>query len=50
MQLHNIDEEDAYKRLRKHAMSHRITLGEAARHFYEALSLISPNDQEPPCQ
>ncbi len=50
MQLHNIDEEDAYKRLRKHAMSHRITLGEAARHFYEALSLINHTDQEPPCQ
>ncbi len=50
MQLHQIDEQQAYTRLRNHAMRHRITLGEAARHFQEALALIQHLDQEPPCQ
>ena len=40
MQLHTLDEEDAFQLLRKNAMSHRITMGDMARRLLDAQLLL----------
>ena len=41
MNLHNLDEKNAFSLLRKNAMSHRITIGEMSRRLLDAQLLLS---------
>jgi len=45
----NLSEPEAYKLLRKMAMDHNMRLGEAARHFLAAISLLGDSQQPTPC-
>lgn len=46
MQMHQIEEEQAFSLLRKSAMSHRITMGEMARRLLDAQSLLQSQFKE----
>ena len=46
MQLHHLDEEQAFQSLRKNAMSHRVTMGEMARRFIDAQLLLQQQFKE----
>lgn len=46
MQMHQIEEEQAFSLLRKNAMSHRITMGEMARKLIDAQALLQANFKE----
>ena len=40
MQMHHLSEEDAFRLLRKNAMSHRMTMGKMARRLLDAQQLL----------
>lgn len=46
MQLHHINEEQAFTLLRKNAMSHRMTIGEMARRLLDAQLLLQSQIKE----
>ncbi|WP_010112544.1 ANTAR domain-containing response regulator [Acinetobacter sp. P8-3-8] len=46
MQLHHINEEQAFALLRKNAMSHRMTIGEMARRLLDAQLLLQSQIKE----
>lgn len=40
MQMHHLSEEEAFRLLRKNAMSHRMTMGKMARRLLDAQQLL----------
>lgn len=46
MQMHKIEEEQAFTLLRKNAMSHRMTMGEMARRLIDAQALLQSQFKE----
>lgn len=48
MQLHQLNEEQAFQLLRKNAMSHRMTMGEMARRLLDAQQLLQTQLKDSP--